>query len=40
MPLWLRIPYVATISFGFTCYLSWFRGNKQGIPDKPKELTE
>ena len=32
-PLWARIPFVATVSMGFTTYFSFLRG-------RPQELTQ
>ncbi len=31
-PLWARIPFVATVSFGFTTYFSFLRGKPQALP--------
>lgn len=30
-PIWARIPFVATVSMGFTVYFSYLRGDKQAL---------
>ena len=35
-PLWMRVPFVAAVSFGFTTYFSFLRGRP--IPDKGDAL--
>ena len=35
-PLWARVPFVATVSFGFTTYFSFLRGAPQSA--RRKEL--
>ena len=32
-PLWMRIPFVATVSFAFTMYFSFIRGAPQAVPE-------
>ena len=35
MPIWLRVPFVAVVSFGFTTYFSFLRGKPQPLPKPP-----
>jgi hypothetical protein len=34
-PLWGRVPFVATVSMGFTVYFSYLRGGRQALPIEP-----
>ena len=39
-PLWMRVPFVAVVSFGFTSYFSFMRGSPQQLVEDKGTHTE